>query len=215
MKKIKDDLGGTIDSEDNLAKMILIESSIDAAEEIDEEISKSYAFCDCIIGIVEFAREVNNDEVLGRVPLLLEKIKNTGALVRALSYYAISLASFDRGEEAEEILFDAIRKTTMIKDDFDRRDALLDLATSAADLSVLLNNNDFIDTALNLSEELTKGQKSYLYGYLSMLITGEESISLMREAVDLANDIDDPITRSKVFLELSSLQSNIDKKFEN
>lgn len=214
LKKIRDDLGGTIDSEDNLARMILIEQAIDAAHDIDEEISRSYAYCDCVIGIVEFAREGNNDHVLERVPLLLDKIMNTGAYVRAQSFYALALASFDRAEEANEILVDAIRNAVSIKDDFDRRDALLDIATTAADISLLTDNDEMINTALNLSDELTQGQKAYLYGYLSVILTGEEAVSLMREAVDLANEINDPITKSKVFLELSSLQSNFNRKFE-
>ena len=44
VRRIKDDLGKTIDEADNLAKMIMIEQGIDAAYEIEEPISRSYAF---------------------------------------------------------------------------------------------------------------------------------------------------------------------------
>ena len=214
VKRIKDDLGGTIDGEDNLARMILIEQAIDAANEIKDVVSRSYAFCDCIISIVEFARESSNEQALEQVDSLFEEITNKGAYVRAQAFYALALASFERESEAEEIILDAIRNTVLIKDDFDRRDAILDLATSAGDISFITNNTDLIETAIALSQKLTKGQKAYLYGYLSVILEGEEGISLMRDAVDIANEIKDPITRSKVFLELSNLFTSFNKKFE-
>ena len=64
VRRIRDDLGRTVDAEDNLAKMIMSEQAIDSAYEIDEPISRSYAFCDCIIAISEFARETSNFETL-------------------------------------------------------------------------------------------------------------------------------------------------------
>lgn len=216
MKKTKDDLGSTIDGEDNLARMILIEQAIDAAYEIDEDISRSYAFCDCIIGVVEFARESNNEEVLQRVHPLLEEINNKGAYVRAQSAYSLVIASFGRIEESIQVLEEAIKNAQLIKDDFDKRDALLDLATSAADIALIADNTNLTEIALTLANELTKGQRAYLYGYLSTLKNedDEESKSLMREAVSIADEISDPITRSKVFLELASLFSNEPSKYE-
>ena len=214
MKRTKDDIGSTIDGEDNLAKMIMIEQAIDSAEEITEEISRSYAFCDCVIAIVELARETGNQDALEGVKSLLKKIENTGAYVRAQSYYAIALAAFDSGEEAQAILQRAIKKSFQIKDDFDRKDAILDIATAAGDISFLNENKAMIETALNLSPHLTKGQIAYLYGYLANILEGEESKSLMGEAVELAGNIKDPITRSKVFLELASLLSNYKQKYE-
>lgn len=214
MKRTKDDIGSTIDGEDNLAKMIMIEQAIDSAEEITEEVSRSYAFCDCVIAIVELARETGNKEALEGVKPLLKKIENTGAYVRAQSYYAIALAAFDSGEEAQVILQRAIKKSFQIKDDFDRRDAILDIATAAGDISFLNENKAMIETALNLSPHLTKGQIAYLYGYLANILEGEESKSLMGEAVEIAGNVKDPITRSKVFLELASLLSNYKQKYE-
>ncbi|MHA1125661.1 MAG: hypothetical protein ACTSO7_08470 [Candidatus Heimdallarchaeota archaeon] len=214
MKRTKDDIGSTIDGEDNLAKMIMIEQAIDSAEEITDNVSQSYAFCDCVIAIVELARETSNQEALEGVKPLLKKIVNTGANVRAQSYYAIALASFNSGEEAQAILQKAIKRSFEIKDDFDRRDAILDIATAAGDISFLNENKAMIETALNLSSHITKGQMAYLYGYLSNILEGEESKALMREAVEMAGNIKDPITRSKVFLELASLLSNFKQKYE-
>ncbi|MFW9923858.1 MAG: hypothetical protein ACFFDW_11295 [Candidatus Thorarchaeota archaeon] len=216
MKKTKDDLGSTIDGEDNLARMILIEQAIDAAYEIDEDVSRSYAFCDCIIGIVEFARESNNEEVLQRIHPLLEEINNKGAYVRAQSAYSLVAASFGRIEESIQVLEEAIKNAQLIKDDFDKRDALLDLATSAADIALITDNSNLTELAMTLANELTKGQRAYLYGYLSTLKGEEddESKSLMREAVSITDEITDPITRSKVFLELASLFSNEPSKYE-
>jgi len=118
MKRTKDDIGSTIDGEDNLAKMIMIEQAIDSAEEITEEVSRSYAFCDsrsyafcdCVITIVELARETNNKDALEGVKPLLKKIENISAYVRAQSYYAIALASFNEGEEAQAILLRLTRE---------------------------------------------------------------------------------------------------------
>ena len=207
----KDDLGKTVDQEDNLARMILIEQAVDAAYEIKDKVSRSYAFCDCIIGIIEYAREINKEDTMEKIPTLFTEITNKGAYVRAQSFYAIALASFGHEDESENILLEAIRKSIGIKDDFDRRDAMLDIATAAGDMSFLLDKNELITTALTLVENLTKAQKAYLYGYLSVILTDEESISLMRKAVDIANSIRDPIARSKVYLELSSLSTTNDK----
>jgi hypothetical protein len=214
LKRTKDDIGSTIDGEDNLAKMIMIEQAIDSADEITDEISQSYAFCDCVIAIVELARETNNEDALDGVKPLLKKIKNTGAYVRAQSYYAIALASFNEGDEAQTILQNAVKKSFQIKDDFDRRDAILDIATAAGDISFLIETKSLIEMAVNLSTHLTKGQTAYLYGYLSNILDGEESKSLMREAVEIAGKVKDPITRSKVFLELAGLMSNLNLKYE-
>ncbi|MHA1504517.1 MAG: hypothetical protein ACTSPT_04910 [Candidatus Heimdallarchaeota archaeon] len=214
MKRTKDDIGSTIDGEDNLAKMIMIEQAIDSAEEITEEVSRSYAFCDCVITIVELARETNNKDALEGVKPLLKKIENISAYVRAQSYYAIALASFNEGEEAQAILQRTIKKSYQIKDDFDRRDAILDIATAAGDVSFLSENKTLIETALNLSPHLAKGQIAYLYGYLANILDGEESKSLMREAVEIAGKVKDPIIRSKVFLELAGLMSNFKQKYE-
>jgi len=214
MKRTKDDIGSTIDGEDNLAKMIMIEQAIDSAEQIAEEVSQSYAFCDCIIAIVELARETGNQDALDGVKSLLRKTKNIGAHVRAQSYFAIALASFNFSEEAKEILQKAIKKSFQIEDDFDRRDAILDIATAAGDISFLNENKSMLETALNLSTHLTKGQTAYLYGYLANIIEGEESKFLMREAVTIAGNIPDPSTRSKVFLELANLLSNFKQKYE-
>ncbi len=207
----KDDLGKTVDQEDNLARMILIEQAVDAAYEIEDKVSRSYAFCDCIIGIIEYAREINKEDTMENIPSLFTEITNKGAYVRAQSFYAIALASFGHEDEAENILLEAIRNSIGIKDDFDRRDAMLDIATAAGDMSFLLDKKELITTALTLIENLTKAQKAYLYGYLSVILTDEESTSLMRKAVDVANSIRDPIARSKVYLELSSLSTTIDK----
>lgn len=210
----KDDLGKTVDQEDNLARMILIEQAVDAAYEIEEEVSRSYAFCDCIIGIIEYAREISKEDTLEKIPALFTEITNQGAYVRAQSFYAIALASFEHEEEAESILLEAIRNSTKIKDEFDRRDAILDIATAAGDISFLIDKSELITTALALTENLTKAQKAYLYGYLSVILSDEERTSLIRKAVDVANSIRDPIARSKVFLELSSLSTTIDKTYE-
>ncbi|MHA1461787.1 MAG: hypothetical protein ACTSQ0_01820 [Candidatus Heimdallarchaeota archaeon] len=207
----KDDLGKTVDQEDNLARMILIEQAVDAAYEIEDKVSRSYAFCDCIIGIIEYAREINKEDTMEKIPTLFTEITNKGAYVRAQSFYAIALASFGHEDESENILLEAIRNSIGIKDDFDRRDAMLDIATAAGDMSFILDKNELITTALTLIENLTKAQKAYLYGYLSVVLTDEESTSLMRKAVDVANSIRDPIARSKVYLELSSLSTIIDK----
>ncbi len=207
----KDDLGKTVDQEDNLARMILIEQAVDAAYEIEDKVSRSYAFCDCIIGIIEYAREINKEDTMEKIPTLFTEITNKGAYVRAQSFYAIALASFGHEDESENILLEAIRNSIGIKDDFDRRDAMLDIATAAGDMSFLLDKTELITTALTLIENLTKAQKAYLYGYLSVILTDEESTSLMRKAVDVANSIRDPIARSKVYLELSSLSTTIDK----
>ncbi|MHA1367295.1 MAG: hypothetical protein ACTSP5_12915, partial [Candidatus Heimdallarchaeota archaeon] len=59
-----------------------------------------------------------------------------------------------------------------------------------------------------------KGQIAYLYGYLANILDGEESKSLMREAVEIAGKVKDPIIRSKVFLELAGLMSNFKQKYE-
>ncbi len=210
----KDDLGKTVDQEDNLARMILIEQAVDAAFEIEDKVSRSYAFCDCIIGIIEYAREINKEDTLEKIPALFTEIDNKGAYVRAQSFYAIALASFGYEDEAENILLEAIKNSTKIKDDFDRRDAILDITTAAGDMSFLLEKSELIVTALNLAENLAKAQKAYLYGYLSVILSGEESTSLIRKAVDVANSIRDPIARSKVYLELSSLSTNLEKTFE-
>lgn len=207
VKRTKDDIGNTIDGEDNLAKMIMIEQAIESAEEIRDKISRSYAFCDCIITIVELARETNDKEALDGVEPLLEKIDIKAAYVRAQSYNAIALASFNEGDEAEAILQRAIKKSFEIKDEFVRRDAIMDIATAAGDISFLAENKTFIEMAVNLSTHLTKGQTAYLYGYLANILDGEESKSLMREAVEIAREVKDPVTRSKAFLELAGLMS--------
>ena len=210
----KDDLGKTVDTEDNLARMILIEQGIDVAYEIKDKISRSYAFCDCIIGIVEYAREVSEEDSLEKIPSLLEEIEDTGAYVRAQSYYAFALASFDHEDEAENILMNAIKKTTKIRDEFDRRDAVLDAAIAATDLSFLLEKSELVDIALNLAEQLTKGQKAYLYGYIASTLPEEEGASLLGTAIEIANSINDPTTKCKAYLELSTLSSTFNKKFE-
>ena len=214
VRRIKDDLGRTVDAEDNLAKMIMIEQAIDAAYEIDEPISRSYAFCDCIIAISEFARETSNFETLERTQPLLEQITNKGATARALSYLAIVLSALTHEEEAEKAILDAIKYASEIRDDFDRRDALLDIATSAADMSFLLNKRRLANLGLQFQDQLTKGQKAYLYGYLSTVLQSEEGTQLMREAMDIANQIKDPITRSKVSLELATLLTSFRKPLE-
>ncbi len=205
VRRIKDDLGKTIDEADNLAKMIMIEQAIDAAYEIDEPISRSYAFCDCIIAIAEFARETSSYETLERTQPLLEQITNRGATARALCYLAVVLSSLGSEDEAEKALLDAIKYASEIRDDFDRRDALLEIATSAADMSFLLNKPKFINLGLQFQDQLTDGQKAYLFGYLSTILPTEEGTQLFREAMNIANQIKDPITRSKVYLELASL----------
>ncbi|MGC9778281.1 MAG: hypothetical protein HZR80_03475 [Candidatus Heimdallarchaeota archaeon] len=211
MKKIRDDIGKTIDSEDNLPKMILIEQAIDSAYEIEEPVSRSYAFCDCIIAILEFARETSNEETLEGIIPLLDQINNKGAYARAKCYLAVVLASFNKTDEAEDALLDAINYATEIRDDFDRRDAFLDIATSLGDISFMQNKRKLLDMSLHFSDQLTQGQKAYLLGYLSTIISDEDGIALMRDAIEIANKIKDPITRSKVFLELSSLLTNFNK----
>lgn len=214
VRRIKDDLGKTIDEADNLAKMIMIEQAIDAAYEIEEPISRSYAFCDCIIAISEFARETNSYETLERTQPLLEQITNSGATARALSYLAVVLSSLNYEEEAEKALLDAIKYASKIKEDFDRRDALLEIATSAADMSFLLDKRKLVNLGLQFQDQLTQGQKAYLFGYLSTVIPSEEGTQLMREAMNIASQINDPITRSKVSLELATLLTSITKEFE-
>ena len=214
LKRIKDDIESTIDAEDNLQKMILIEQAIDAAYEIEERISRSYAFCDCVIAILEFARETNNEKTIERIHPLLEEITNKGAFARALSYLSVVLASFNKETEAEEALLEAIKNTDLIKDDFDRRDALLDIATSAGDIFYISNKRKMLDLAYDFAEQLTSGQKAYLYGYIATLLPEEEGAQVMRTAIEIADQITDPITRSKVFLELSGLLSNGSKDVE-
>ena len=117
-------------------------------------------------------------------------------------------------EEAEKALLDAIRYASEIKDDFDRRDALLDIATSAADMSFLLNKRKLVNLGLQFQDQLTQGQKAYLFGYLSTVLPSEEGTQLMREAMNIANQIKDPITRSKVSLELATLLTSFTKPHE-
>ena len=214
VRRIRDDLGRTVDAEDNLAKMIMIEQAIDAAYEIDEPISRSYAFCDCIIAISEFARETSNFETLERTQPLLEQITNKRATAIALSYLAIVLSALTHEEEAEKAILDAIKYASEIRDDFDRRDALFDIATSAADMSFLLNKRRLVNLGLQFQDQLTNGQKAYLYGYLSTVLQSEEGTQLMREAMSIANQIKDPITRSKVSLELATLLTSHTKPLE-
>ncbi|HUT81523.1 MAG TPA: hypothetical protein VMZ29_10010 [Candidatus Bathyarchaeia archaeon] len=192
----------------------MIEQAIDAAYEIDEIVSRSYAFSDCILAILDFARETHNEATLERVEILLEQVANKGAYARSLSYFAVALAFFGHEEEAEKTMLEAIKTTALIKDDFDRRDALLDIATSAGDISFLLTDRRMIDKALSFSAQLTDGQKAYLYGYLSTIVSEEESTILMQNALEIAEQIADPITRSKVFLELSNLLSSSEEKNE-
>ena len=115
MKQFKDDLGSTIDAEDNLTKMILIEQAIDTAHSIIEPVSRSYAFYDCLTSVLDFARESNNFNLLDRSESILDEIDNKGAHARALSYLAVVLATFQREEHAEDTLIDAINTTTKIK----------------------------------------------------------------------------------------------------
>jgi hypothetical protein len=214
VRRIKDDIGKTIDEADNLAKMIMIEQAIDAAYEIDEPISRSYAFCDCIIAIAEFARESNSYETLERTQPLLEQITNRGATARALSYLAVVLSSLGNEDEAEKAILDSIKYASEIRDDFDRRDALLEIATAAADMSFLLNKRKLVNLGLQFQDQLTKGQKAYLFGYLATILPSEEGTQLMREAMNIANQIRDPITRSKVSLELAALLTGFTKNPE-
>ncbi|NHK32774.1 MAG: hypothetical protein FK730_15600 [Asgard group archaeon] len=214
MKRHKDDLGSTIDAEDNLTKMILIEQAIDAANKINETVSRSYAYYDCLTAILDFARESNNVTILNRADSILEEIKNKGAHARALSYLAVVLATFNQEVLAEETLIEAINTSSLVKDDFDRRDAFLDIATSAADIFFLLNKRKMLDTALNLAEHLTKGQKVYLFGYIATVLPQEEGIHLMKNAMELAESIHDPITQSKVYLELANLITTFQKRLE-
>ncbi len=214
MKKFQDDLGSTIDAEDNLTKMILIEQAIDAANKINEIVSRSYAYYDCLTAILDFARESNNEGILNRVDSILKEIKNKGAHARALSYLAVIFATFNREELAEETLKEAINTSSLVKDDFDRRDAFLDIATSAADIFFLLNKQKMLDTALNLAEQLTIAQKVYLFGYIATVLPEEEAIQLMNNAMELADTINDPITQSKVYLELANLVTTFQKRFE-
>lgn len=214
MKRYKDDLGNTIDAEDNLTKMILIEQAIDAANKINEIVSRSYAYYDCLTAILDFARESSNETILNRVDSILDEIKNKGAHARALSYLAVILATFNRGELAEETLIEAMNISSQVKDDFDRRDAFLDIATSAADIFFLLNKRKMLDTALNLAEQLTIAQKVYLFGYITTVLPEEEGILLMNNAMELADTINDPITQSKVYLELANLVTTFQKRLE-
>ncbi|NHJ40399.1 MAG: hypothetical protein FK731_10240 [Asgard group archaeon] len=214
MKKFQDDLGSTIDAEDNLTKMILIEQAIDAANKSNEIVSRSYAYYDCLTAILDFARESNNEGILNRVDSILKEIKNKGAHARALSYLAVIFATFNREELAEETLKEAIKTSSLVKDDFDRRDAFLDIATSAADIFFLLNKQKMLDTALNLAEQLTIAQKVYLFGYIATVLPEEEAIQLMNNAMELADTINDPITQSKVYLELANLVTTFQKRFE-
>ncbi|MBN1331143.1 MAG: hypothetical protein JXA54_16850 [Candidatus Heimdallarchaeota archaeon] len=192
----------------------MIEQAIDAAYEIDEIVSRSYAFSDCVLAILDFARETHNEATLERVESLLEQVANKGAYTRSLSYFAVALAFFGYEERAEETILKAIKTAALIRDDFDRRDALLDIATSAGDISFLLTDRNMIEKALSFSEQLTEGQKAYLFGYLSTLVSEDESTILMQNALEIAEQIDDPITRSKVFLELSNLLSGPEEKSE-
>ena len=210
MQRIKDDLGSTVKAEDNLPRMIMIEQAIDAAYEIKGEVSKSYAFCDIIMAITDFARETNNASALEMIKKLLREIKNRGAKVRALCYYAVTLADFDHGKEAEKILIRALNLAIHIQDDFDRRDALLEIATAAGDLSFILDKPGLVQIALGLEDQLIKGQQSYLKGYLSQIVKGSKRLELIREATSIAESIEDPIARSKAFLDLANLLTNID-----
>ena len=109
VKRHKDDLGSTIDAEDNLTKMILIEQAIDAANKINETVSRSYAYYDCLTAILDFARESNNEAILNRADSILAEIQNKGAHARALSYLAVVLSALNYEEEAEKALLDAIK----------------------------------------------------------------------------------------------------------
>jgi len=208
VKHIKDDLGSTVDSEDNIVQMILIEQAVDAALEIEEPVSRSYAISDCIMAILDFARETSNEALMNRVEVLFEEITNKGAQARTLSYIAVVYSSFNHETAAEEKLLKAIQTASEIKDDFDRRDAFLDIATSAGDIFFLSNLEGLLETALHFSEQLTKGQRAYLYGYLASLLPEQKGAELMRRALKLADEITDPITRSKVYLELANLTNN-------
>jgi hypothetical protein len=214
VKRTKDDLGSTIDAEDNLTKMILIEQAIDAAHQIHEPVSRSYALYDCLTMVLDFAREVSNENLLSLCNSILEEIQNKGAQARALSYLAVVLATFQKVELAEDTLMEAINTTALVRDDFDRRDAFLDIATSAADIFFLLNKRKMIDIAINLAEHLTIAQKAYLFGYLSTVLPDREGKQFLTNSLELAESIHNPITRSKVFLELASLVTTFQKRLE-
>lgn len=210
VKRVKDDIGHIVDSEDNIARMILLEQAIDAAYEIDESVSRSYAFFDCVIAIFDYIRETSNQDLLERIPPLLDEISNKGAYSRAMSYKAVVYASFEREEEALEALRIAIETAVRIKDEFDRQDALLDAATSTMDISYLLQKKSLVDQALSFADQLTNGQKAYLLGYMSTILPEGEGKFLMNEAIKIVNEIQDPITKSKIYIELATLMSNLD-----
>lgn len=209
VKHIKDDLGSTVDSEDNVVRMILIEQAVDAALEIEEPVSRSYAISDCILAILDFARETSNEALMARVETLLEEITNKGAQARTLSYIAVVLASFGQEIEAEKSITKAIQIASEIKDDFDRRDAFLDIATSAGDIFYLTTDEGQLEDALQFADQLTKGQRAYLFGYLASLLPRQKGAELLKEALKIADEITDPITRSKVYLELANLTNNL------
>ncbi|MBD3189864.1 MAG: hypothetical protein GF308_04435 [Candidatus Heimdallarchaeota archaeon] len=215
MKRVKDDLGSIIDAEDNLPRMLLIEEAIDAALEIREEVAKSYALSDIITTITDLARETNNENALNRIEHLLEDITNLGAKVRAICYYSVALADFGYKEKAEQMLIKALNLSVRIKDDFDQRDAFLEVATAAADLAFLLGRRDLIKLAKGLAEQLTKEQIVYLKGYLAQTVPAEEGLALFREAITTGESIENPISRSKAFLDLANLLASFDLEETN
>lgn len=215
MKRVKDDLGSIIDAEDNLPRMLLIEEAIDAALEIKEEVAKSYALSDIVTTITDLARETNNENALNRIEYLLEHIGNLGAKVRTLCYYSVALADFGYEEKSEQMLIQALNLSVRIKDDFDQRDAFLEVATAAADLSFLLGKRELIKLAKGLADELTKEQIVYLKGYLAQILPSEESLILFREAISLGESIENPISRSKAFLDLANVLASFDMEEPN
>jgi hypothetical protein len=209
MKLSEDDSGKTIDESDNLPRMILIEQAIDAAYEIEETISQSYALCDCVLAITEYARETEDTSVFNEVQILIHDIANIGAKVRANCYYALALASFDFTQEAEKRLKTALDAAWRIKDDFDRKDAFLEISTTMIDVAFLQSSEKLVGDALSLLEELADEQKAYLLAHLSSVVDDSDRKSaLLQEAIALAESITDPIIRSKTFLELTSLLTN-------
>ncbi|MEA2071415.1 MAG: hypothetical protein U9O98_09005 [Asgard group archaeon] len=209
LKLSKDDLGKIIDDEDNLHRMVFLEQAIDAAYKIDDKINRSFSLNDCVIALSEFAQETEAIESLERIPLIIEHIENIGAKSRAKSSYAIALASFDKHLQSKNELTEAINLSSKITDEFEYRDTLFEIIVAFIDSSLLLEDTDLLHKINEIILSLSKGQQAYIHVYLAVMVPNLDINEHLRKAIKLAESIEDPISRSKVFLELSSLVATI------
>jgi hypothetical protein len=206
MKRFSDDLGSTIDEQDNLLQMFLIEQAIEAAYQITDDVSRSFALSDCVATICDFAQEKDNGkDYLEFVSSLLSKIDNTEARIRAFCSYASALAFFGENDIAEKKIKEALSLLPTIRDDFSYRDALFELLTTITEIGFLIENPSLLTESLLLFNSLSQGQQAYIKAYLSTFTEGEEKRKLLKEALTQAAEIPTPSHRSKVLLELAAL----------